>query len=211
MDWLDRIRSVAGGRPEQEEPEDPGPTPVVRAAPGIEELFRGLREDGSHAVLDLGSSEAARFRLYGRFARKIRFAELVPTPPRGAEWTTALRSLRPPSRQLFDVVLLWNVLDLLAPGERRSLIEKLTGLTSPGARLYAIVDSIEEPTIQPLRFTLLDLERVSQEPVGRPTEAPHRLLPAEVERLLKPFEVVRAYTLRMGLREYVTVKGGKGS
>lgn len=196
-------------RPDPEEPDAANPAPVVRAAPGIEELFRGLREDGSHAVLDLGPSEGVHLRLYRRFARQIRFAGLLPTPPGGSEWSAALRGLLPPPRQLFDVVLAWNLLDRLDPGRRRAFMERLDELTAPGTRLYAIVDSREEPTIQPRRFTLLDLDRVSQEPVGRPEGAPHRLLPAEVERLLRPFEVTRAFTLRMGLREYVAVKRGQ--
>lgn len=211
MTWPDPVRSVPEGRPDPEGPDAANPAPVVRAAPGIGELFCGLRGDGSHAVLDLGPSEGIHLRLYRPFARQIRFAGLLPTPPGGSEWSAALRGLLPPPRQLFDVVLAWNILDRLDPGRRPSLMERLTELTAPGARLYAIVDAREEPTIQPRRFTLLDLERVSQEPVGRPEGAPYRLLPAEVERLLRPFEVTRAYTLRMGLREYVAVKGGRGA
>jgi hypothetical protein len=32
------------------------------------------------------------------------------------------------------------------------------------------------------------------------------LLPAQVEKLLEPFDVVRAFTLRTGMREYMAVK-----
>ena len=45
------------------------------------------------------------------------------------------------------------------------------------------------------------------EPAGAPRPARSPLLPAEVERLLAPFHVVRAFTLKGGLREYLGVRG----
>lgn len=179
---------------------------MERAAPGVAALFEGLPEDGSHPVLDLGPAVESHVRLFGKFSRQVRFAGLLPDPPRGAAWTEALSALPPHVGRSYDVVLAWNVLDYLNAGERVLLIERLAELTSPGARLYVVVDASEKPMLPPLRHALLDLDRVSQQAVGPPLPVPGGLLPAKVERLLMPFEVVHAFTLRTGLREYVAVK-----
>jgi hypothetical protein len=171
-------------------------------------LFEGLSEDGRHVILDLGPAAGSHLRLYGRFAREVRFAGLLPRPPRGRALTEALAALpRRPDRP-YDIVLAWNVLDLLSPEERELLIHEVAGLTASGARLYALVDASEEPTTRPFRFALEDLGHVRQEAAGPPESAPRKLLPAGVERLLAPFEVSRAFTLRSALREYVAVKRG---
>jgi len=89
------------------------------------------------------------------------------------------------------------------------VIARLAEITAPDARLYIVVDASGESMTQPQRYTLLDVDRITQRAVGRPEPAQRQLLPAQVERLLAPFEVVHAFTLRLGLREYVAVKGGE--
>lgn len=117
-------------------------------------------------------------------------------------------------RRPYDVVLAWDILDRLDPCERGALIERLTDVTAPRARLYAVVRSSGGATTRPFRSTLIHLDRVSQQvvgpvvdPVGGPPEpAGDVLLPAHVERILAPFEVAHAFILTTGLREYVAVK-----
>lgn len=206
MSWLSR------SRPTPETDRQPGagggehPAAEERAAPGIAALFDGLKPDGSHAVLDLGPGTGGHLRLYRPFARQVGFADLVPEPPRGPGWAAALKALPPRPGRPYDIVLLWNVFDRLAPAERSVLMDRVVELTGPGARLYTVVESSETASSRPMGFTLLDLERISQEPLGPPEPARERVLPAEVERLLSPFEVMRAFTLRLGWREYVAVR-----
>jgi hypothetical protein len=190
----------------EDEPEEQPPVAMERAAPGVAALFDGLSEDGSHAVLDLGPAVDSHLRLFSGFARRIRFAGLLPWQRGDREWMGALRSLIPHPQQSYDLVLAWDLLDRLSPEARPSLIQRLAEITAPGARLYMVVDASEEPTTQPFRFALVGADRVSQWPLGAPEPAPRQLLPAQVERLLAPFEVVQAFTLRSGQREYVAVK-----
>jgi len=209
--WLGRLRHTPahGQRPGAEESEKPReslPPPLERAAPGVAALFAGLSADGSHSVLDLGPAAENHLDLYGRFSRQIRVADLLTDPPQGPDWAAALKALPPHPRQPYDVVLAWDLLDRLWPEERPALIKRLAELTAPGARLYVIVDTSGEPTTRPLRFTLLDLDRMVQSVVGPPQPAHSPLLPAQVGRLLEPFEVERAFTLRGGLREYFATK-----
>ena len=181
---------------------------MERRAPGLEAFFHGVSEDGSHAVLDLGPSVEENFRLYSRFARQIRFAGMTSDPPRGVALENALQALGPPRNRGFDLVLAWNILDLLSSEEHPLILKKLVELTDEGARLYAVVDTSSEGRSRPTRFEILDRDRIRQEPLGRPRAIPSPLLPADVERLLGPFQVFHAFTLRMGLREYIGVKGG---
>lgn len=207
MSWLQRIRHAPPKDLEAVRKVEPAPASVERAAPGIAALFSGLEEDGNHAVLDLGPAAEAHLRIYGAFAHQIRFAEMVPRTPRGAAWTSALDALPPNPHHPYDLVLGWNILDRLGPDERPLLVEKLDALTAPGARLYIVVDASGENLIQTLHFKLLTTDRVAQRAVGPPEPSQGQLLPAQVERLLTPFEVMHAFTLRLGLREYVAVKG----
>ncbi len=206
MDWLRSKRRSQDDEANTEGPETGAPAPLVRAAPGVSTLFDGLKPDGSHTLLDLGPASEQHFRLYSEFARRIRFADLVPSVRYGAGWEAADRALPPEPRHAYDLVLAWNFLDRLMPEERPWLVERLAAITAAGARLYTVVEATRDPLTRPLRFTLLDIGRVSQEVAGPAEPAGREILPAEVERLLRPFEVVHAYTLRQGLREYVAVK-----
>lgn len=208
MSWLHRFRLGGPRYPGPEESIEQGPGPVERAAPGIAALFEGLGRDGSHAVLDLGEAVESHLRLFSGFARQIRFAGLVPEPPRGAAWSAALRALPPNPQQPYDIVLAWNLLDRVGPQARPALVDRLDELTSTWARLHLVLDTSGAATTHPLRFTLLDLDHLSHQASGPTEPAPEPILPAPLERLLTPFEVVRAFTLRDGFREYVAAKGG---
>lgn len=208
MDWLGRRRRAPPPEAVPDPVEETSRSPVERAAPGVAATFAGLEPDGSHAILDLGTAVGENFRLLGGYARRIRFAGILPNPPHGKAWSEALRSLPPLSERPYDLVLGWNLLDRLIPEERPPLVRRLAELTAPGARLYVVVDVSGSPTIQPIRFTLLGLDRVQETVVGPPRPAQPPLLPAAVERLLEPFQVVQAFTLRRGLREYAAIKRG---
>lgn len=206
MRWLELVRQHAPQDSRSEEPRESGPAPVERASPGLAALFENLHDDGRHSFLDLGLAGNDHLRVFGRFARQIRFAGLVPGPPTGEALTSAFEELPPNPDRPYDVVFAWDIFDRIEPDDHPAVIERLAELTAPGARLYAVVESSGAATTRPVRSTLVDIDRVVHEVVG-PTEPkrPH-LLPGHMERLLAPFEVMNAFSLRIGLREYVAVK-----
>lgn len=206
MSWLEHIRQRSPEDASSSKSEPSGPTPVERSSPALAALFDRLHPDGRHSVLDLGVASNRQLRLLGRFARRIRFAGLLPEPPRGEALTGALETLSPPPDHPYDVVLAWDIFDRLDADERQEVMERIRGTTVRGARLYTMVESTGAVTSRPVRLTLVDLDRISQEPVGPVGPANPQLLPAHVERLLDPFEVINAFSLRIGLREYVAVK-----
>jgi len=119
---------------------------------------------------------------------------------------SALEALPGNAGQPYDVILAWDVFDRLDEAERGAMIDRIVELTAPGARLYAVVASSGDVRRAPVRSTLVDVSRVAQVTVGPPEPARPPLLPGQVERLLTPFEIAHAFSLRIGLREYVAVK-----
>lgn len=211
MGWLRRIGNLL--RPSDESPDDsdsePRTEPVERAAPGVAALFEAVGENGSHAVLDLGPASGSSLQIYRRFAGQVRFLDLhAEREERGL--ASALAAVSPQPDRPYDIVFAWDTLDRFFPRERPRLVEWLTANTAPDARLHLVIDTSEDRTRRPaLRFTLLDVDRVRCEPVGPARLVRGRLLPADVEELLTPFEVARGFTLKGGLREYVAVRGSR--
>lgn len=205
MEWLRRLGDAFAT--ESEEGDDEAPTWVDRATPGVSEFFRGVTPDRPHGVLDLGAATDSSLQVYGRVARWIRFAGLLESAAVGDEWERALSHLPENPSHPYDLVLAWDILDRVPPEERPGVLKRLDQVTAPDARLHLVVDSSEASTSPPLRFSLLDVDRMRYEPVGPPRATWPAILPAEVERLLPPFRVVRAFTSKVGLREYVAVKG----
>lgn len=179
---------------------------LERATPGVAAMLEGVGEDRSHAVLDLGQAADSALKVYGRFARRVRFADLLGRGdlPRG--WSAIVGALPEQPEQPYDLLFAWDILDRFFPEERPRLVQRLLEISAPGARLHVVVKSSEKATRQPLRFTLLDLNRMRCEPTGPPGPGRRPLLPAQVEQILEPFHVLRAFTLKGGLREYVAIR-----
>lgn len=205
MNWLRRIGTVP--EPIVPTPAEPVHEQVEKVAPGITALLDGLSEDRSHSVLDLGPAASSSLGVYARYARWIRFADLLAEGVFGDAWLTALKEIPAHAERPYDLVLAWNLLDRVAPEERPQLAKRLAEITAPGARMYVVVNTTGEAS--PQSFALLDAERMRYEPgtSGRTPWPP--LLPAEVERLLAPFVVTRAFTSKVGLREYVAMRKGR--
>ena len=164
-----------------------------------------MSQDRTHAVLDLGPASESSLYVYGRFAKKVRFADLLTAASEGG-WPKALGDLPAQPELPYDLIFAWDILDRITPEERRRLIARVAQVSAEDARLFVGVDNSGNPTTQPLKYTLLDADRLRYEPTGpaRPSRPP--LLPAEVEKVVAPFQVVRAFTLKGGLREYYAVR-----
>lgn len=203
MSWL-RRENPSRPSPDHRS-EAPFAEPAERSAPGLAELLDGIREGGRRSVLDLGPAVAANFELYGRFADRVRFVDLLAVRYRRG-LRNALEGIPPRPGQPHDLVLVWDALDRLDPPERPLLMERIREVTDQGSRLHAVFRASDEVSPPPLRFVLLEPGRVRCDPVDEPGSPGPRLLPTEVEELLRPFEVIRGFTLRGQLREYVAAR-----
>lgn len=179
---------------------------VVRTAPGLTALFSDLAPGEPTALLDLGPALGDNLGFYARFTGRIRFADLLAKGMPEAPPLEALHGLRDHPEFPYDLILAWNLLDQVTPERRRPVVEELADLATAGARLHLLLDMSDEPFLRPLRFTIVDRERLTFTAVGPPRPALPRPLPAQVDRLLRPFRIVRAFVLRDGMREYLAVR-----
>jgi hypothetical protein len=207
MSWLHRI-----GRAPQVDapaPADAEQQPVEGAAPGAAALFAGVKQDRSHAVIDLGAATGESLRVYSRYARWVRFADLLGDawhPPVQRSAVALLKTIGPHPERPYDLVFAWDILDRLFPGDRPHLVEWLADVAASDARLHVVIRTAHDEPMQPLRFSLLDVDRLRFEPTGTTRLPPSRLLPADVTKLLAPLQIVHAFTLKTGFREYVAVR-----
>ncbi len=202
--WRRGGRSEAEESPDQEpvEPPDPPPELVGSRSPGVAALLEWTGAPGGHAVLDLGPSSSRTLRVYGEFARRVRFADVATVW--GAEgWEGVLESLPPQPVQPYDFILGWDIVDRIPVEGRRRLMDRLVEVSAPDAALHMVVRGTREADTRPLRFELVATDRVQYRPLGPDRPARDPILPAEMERVLEPFRVVRGFTLKGGLREYV--------
>jgi hypothetical protein len=204
VDWLRRITRHPPD--DAAAPVEPLPQPVERSSPGVAAVLDRVSEDRSHAVLDLGPAADSSLRVYSRFARWVRFADLLAGPAPQGGWAAALDAVPSHAERPYDLIFAWNVLDRLDPDDRPLLVKRLTEIAAPDARLYVVVEATELGESHPLRFALLDVDRMRYEPTGPSRPTWPQLRPAEVERLLLPFKVTRAFTSKVGLREYVAMR-----
>lgn len=206
---MHRSHRIGGELPHAAAPAGAGrasSTTDERPSPGVAALLDGVREDRSHSVLDLGAASDSGFQLYSRFARRVRFADLIDDCTSAGTLNREESALPAQPQDPYDLVFAWDVLDRLLPEARPQLMRRLMEVTAPDARLHVVMDASENGPTRPLRFTLLDVDRMRCEPSGPPRPERSRMLPAELERVLFPFRVTRAFTLRGGLREYVAVR-----
>ncbi|TVP50283.1 MAG: hypothetical protein EA350_00790 [Gemmatimonadales bacterium] len=229
MNWL-RRRGLApppadpahSARPT--EGTDPGNPPAGEgapflegAAPGVTALLEGLGAGGGHSVLDLGRASGAKLDLYAPVARRMRFVDLLETgvragPGGAAEaWAQAVADIPAQPDHPYDAVLAWDILDRLPPAQQPALVAHLAGVVGPKARLHLLVAASEAPLPALFRFAPLGSGRLRYEVTDLPRPPHPRLHPAEVERVLEPFRVTRAFTLKVGFREFVAIRGSARS
>jgi hypothetical protein len=207
VSWLSRTgRSPS---PEPPAPSAPLPEPVEGAAPGAASVLTGAGDDRSHSLIDLGPASDSSLRVYGRYARWVRFADVLGEtwgPHAAGSAAGLLKEAVPRTDRPYDRVFGWDILDRIFPQHRPQLAEWVADVTTPEARLHILVRTSEDVPIQPTRFILLEADRIRYETIGSAKLPPSRLLPAEVARVLAPLQIVHAVTLKTGFREYIAVR-----
>lgn len=202
MNWLRRReREIEAGSVATDEISIP--ERIERRSAGGAALFEGVEPDRSHSILDLGQATNSSLQFYSRYARWIRFADLLAPEMTQEEVAESLAAIPRHQDRPYDLVIAWDLLDRVEPARRAAVMERLAAVSSKHARLFLVVDSPREGSRPPLRFGFESTDRIwSEVAEGRATAWPPPL-PAEVESLVAPFQVARAYTTRIGMREYV--------
>ncbi|HVT61550.1 MAG TPA: class I SAM-dependent methyltransferase [Thermoanaerobaculia bacterium] len=118
------------------------------------------------------------------------FAELLPFPP----------------ETRFDAVLAWDLFNYMERREVSALARHLTRFCRPGALLFALISILKQIPAQPIRFRILDSERLAYEPRTTASRPCPRYAPAELDNWLRGFRLDRSFLMRHGIQEYLFVR-----
>jgi len=207
LPWRSRVETAS---PEMIPPEPPGPVVDIYASPGLEEALRGVPDDGSCKVLDLGPSVAANVEFVSSFASYLQIVDAIDRNLSASDLEGAgfgrlstLRSLADRHRRSFGLVLMWDVLNYLSIDQAERLLQAVAELCLPNARLHAIVFATDTMATVPNRYRIINSARLAYEPATAEVQGAPNLPPAAVAKLLNGFRVEHSFVLQHGVREYV--------
>jgi hypothetical protein len=210
LPWRSRAETAS---PEVIPPEPPGPVVHVYSSPGFEEVLRGVPDDGSSKVLDLGPSVADNVEYVSLFAFYLQIVDAIDRDPSATDLDgggfgrlSSLQTLFEDHRRSFSLVLMWDVLNYLTIDQAERMMESVAELCLPGARLHAIVFAKDTMATVPNRYRIIDSARLAYEPATTEVQGAPDLPPAAVQKLLKGFRVEHSFVLQHGVHEYVATR-----
>jgi hypothetical protein len=175
--WRSRVEVA----PVEEAPPEPiGPKIEVYSSPGLEEALKGVPDDCSCKVLDLGPAVAANIEFVSSFASYLQVIDAIERGPSASDIggggfgrVSALNALLDEHRRSFNLVLAWDVFNYLSAEQAERLNQSVAELCLPGARLHAIFFATDTMPAIPNRYRVLDRNRLAYEP-GTILRAPAR-------------------------------------
>jgi hypothetical protein len=210
MPWRSRVETAS---PEVIPPEPPGPVIDIYSSPGLEEALRGVPDDGSCRVLDLGPSVADNVEFVSSFASYLQIVDAIDRDPSasgleggGFGRLSGLQSLFEKHRRSFGLVLMWDVLNYLSIDRAERLLQSVAELCLPGARLHTIVFATDTMAAVPNRYRILYNARLAYESATTELRGAPDLPPAAVQKLLRGFRVEHSFVLQHGVHEYVATR-----
>lgn len=203
MNWFSR--KPKGAQPASAKLET-GPRP----SPGLELLCASLAGQKLQAVLDLGASSTENASFLGRFSDDVFIDDLF----RGASGEVGARSsafrfdskaadLLPEGQEIYDLVLLWDLLQYFDRTTFAPFVQRLAELCRPGAHIFLLAANHAPQPFTPIHFRIVDEQTLEYTvPPGDFDESP-RLTTREVERRMGLFKPLRLFQLRNGLQEFL--------
>jgi hypothetical protein len=219
MSWLSSLASrgagVGGGRGLPLSPALPS-APEAHRSLAFSALLEAIGRRGRLHVLDLGPALGGNVEFLARFGCKLYIEDLYgalaahggrPSGDRDRNGAAAERlfaELLPfPPDTRFDVVLAWDLFNYLERREVGALARYLASFCRPGALLFALVSILKQIPAQPIRFRILDSERLAYEQRSAASRPCPRYASGELDELLRGFRLDRSYLLRHGIQEYL--------
>jgi len=198
-------------------PRKSGPADIVatRQSRGLEEFFSYIRDQSGLTILDLGgaSQENVSFitnlghRLYSedfvQILRESFGANDITDQSNSGQIDYFLRQALDYPEQQFDGVLLWDVLEYLAPALLTAVVERLRRIVKPRSYMLAFFhsdDKLEAVPSYTFRIQQMNALRVAQHGARRPTQLFNN---RSVEKLFGDFEYVKFFLTKERLREVI--------
>jgi hypothetical protein len=207
---------VTGPSPAAAATSGPPEAPRARRSNGLEQFFAHIRGETGLNLLDLSGVSQANVGFITELGHRLYSEDLVATLDlafSGGDFYE--RQLDPEAQQRFldenfnfpeqsfDGVLLWDVLEFLAPPLLDRVMERLTAVVKPGAYLFALFHAETQGgavAVSQYRIgdagTLLLTDRGFREPAQLFSNR-------AVEKLFQEFESVKFFLSRDSLREVI--------
>jgi hypothetical protein len=189
--------------------------PEVHRSLGLAALFQEIRRDRKLQVLDLGSAVGSNVEFLSRYDCKLYIEDLYaalaargPAVGDGEEAGPQFFAdfLPLPETTHLDVILAWDTFNYLSRRELAHLVARLRPYCQPGTLIFALISNLKQIPAQPIRFRIVDEEKLAYELRTTSLRPSPRYAPAELTDILSGFRVDRSYLLRHGIQEYLFVR-----
>ncbi len=188
--------------------------PDVHRSLALAALLRDVRRDRKLQVLDLGAAVGSNVEFLSRYDCKLYiedlYAALGARAPAGDGEEAGPQFfadfLPLPENVRLDVVLAWDTFNYLSRRELGYLVAHLRRYCQPGTLIFALISILKQIPAQPIRFRIVDEERLAYELRTAALRPAPRYAPAELTEILSGFRVDRSYLLRHGIQEYLFVR-----
>lgn len=188
---------------------------AVRSSRGLEEFFSYIRDQSGLTILDLGGASQENVSFITNLGHRLYSEDFVQILREsfGAEDTTDqsnpgridyfLRQALDYPEQQFDGVLVWDVLEYLAPALLTAVVERLHKIVKPKSYMLAFFhsdDKLEAVPAYTFRIQEMNALQVAQHGARRPTQLFNN---RSLEKLFGKFEYVKFFLTRERLREVI--------
>ena len=190
-------------------------SPEVHRSLALAALFQEIRRDRKLQVLDLGSAVGSNVEFLSRYDCKLYiedlYAALAARGPAVGEGEQAgpqffADFLPLPDTVRLDVILAWDTFNYLSRRELSHLVDRLRRYCQPGTLIFSLISILKQIPAQPIRFRIVDEERLAYDLRTTALRPSPRYAPAELTEILSGFRVDRSYLLRHGIQEYLFVR-----
>lgn len=190
--------------------------PRTRRSNGLEQFFSHIRGETGLNLLDLSGVSQANVGFITDLGHRLYSEDLVATLDLAFAGSDFYERQMDPEAQRrfleqnfnfpehsFDGVLLWDVLEFLAPPLLEQVMERLTAIIKPGAYLFALFHAEEHGgAVEVSHYRIGDSGTLLL--TGRGFRKPAQLFSNRaVERLFQNFESVKFFLSRDSLREVI--------
>jgi hypothetical protein len=202
----DPIRAVRGGRPVN----------LVHPTHALKPLIGRLHRMKKPCVLDLGSAEGPTLEFFTKNGCRVWVEDLAAALPQPSQSprSARVRRVRPrqapprlladryPSDRLFDLILCWNLLDLMPVEAAAALVGEFRAHLPCGGMVWAFFDSVSAAPVEYRRRFRIRCEE-NLDHVLQPDRSVVRFVHQnrDILSMFEGFEVLSSTFLRVGLRE----------
>ncbi|MGD9124875.1 MAG: class I SAM-dependent methyltransferase [Desulfarculaceae bacterium] len=186
-------------------PED-GPPPDIYTSMLVQVLTQKKEKLAQGNILDLGPVNEENVNFFARRVKKLFVCDMFQALDKTNRFNLVgerfWKQLDYP-QELFDVVILWDILDLLEDKEAARLVKIIHGMTKPGGLIAVYAQDKQSVS------SVIDAFIVSEDYQVRLRPQPHLRFPRrsrhnrEILKLLEPFVAQKSFIYRSGCREFL--------